>query len=154
VDLFGRIDDFFKRFKVYTESSPTTELWEVLVNVVVEVLSILSIVTKELEQGPTSASSSSDSTRYPSYPSSEKYLKKLVGRTDIEHALRKLDNMIQGEHGMATAQLLKAANDIKDGVQRYHLGSYFSLNIDCPDVKELARTKERMAQKAGEDKCL
>ena len=54
-DLFGRINDFFKRFKVYIESSPTTELLEVLVKVVVEILSILSIATKELEQSRTSA---------------------------------------------------------------------------------------------------
>jgi hypothetical protein len=46
---------------------------------------------------------------------SEKYLKKLVGRTDIEDGLKKLDNMIQGEHGMATAQVLKATSAIKDG---------------------------------------
>ena len=62
VELFGRIEDFFKRFKVYIESSPTTELLEVLVNVVVEVLNILSIATKEMEQSRTSAYSLSDST--------------------------------------------------------------------------------------------
>ena len=47
---------------------------------------------------------------------SEKYLKKLVGRTDIEDRLKKLDNLIQGERGMATAQVLKVTSEIKDGV--------------------------------------
>jgi hypothetical protein len=61
-DLFGRIEDFFKRFKVYIESSPTIELLEVLVKVVVEVLSILSIATKEMEQSLASAFFLSDST--------------------------------------------------------------------------------------------
>jgi len=51
--------------------------------------------------------------------SPEKYLKRPVGRTDIEDALKKLDNLIQGEHGMATAQVLKATSEIKGGVQRY-----------------------------------
>ncbi|KAF8266114.1 hypothetical protein EI94DRAFT_1733931, partial [Lactarius quietus] len=46
--------------------------------------------------------------------SSEKYLKKLVGRTDIEDGLKKLDNLIQGEHGMATVQVLKATAEVKD----------------------------------------
>lgn len=97
----------------------------------------------------------SDSTLYPSYASSsEKYLKKLVGRTDIEDALTKMNNMIQGEHGMATAQLLKATSDIKDGGQCCQLGLYLSLNIDYLGVKELVQAKERKVQKAGEDKCL
>ncbi|KAI9430800.1 hypothetical protein H4582DRAFT_2063341 [Lactarius indigo] len=50
VDLFGRIEGFFKRLKVYTETSSATGFAEVLVNVVVEVLNILSIATKEMEQ--------------------------------------------------------------------------------------------------------
>jgi hypothetical protein len=86
------------------------------VNVVVEVLSILSIATKEMEQSLTSSYSLNDSTLDPSHIFSEKYLKKLVGRTDIEDGLKKLDNLIQGEHGMATAQVLKVANEIKGGV--------------------------------------
>lgn len=81
-------------------------------NVVVEVLSILSIATKEMDQSLTSSYSLSDSTLNPSHLFSEKYLKKLVGRTDIED----LDNMIQGEHRMATAQGLKATSEIKSGV--------------------------------------
>lgn len=37
---------------------------------------------------------------------------------------------------------LKAANAIKDGVQRCQPGTHFSLNIDCPDVKEVVLAKE------------
>ena len=85
-------------------------------NVVVEVLSILSIATKEMDQSLTSSYSLSDSTLNPLHIFSEKYLKKLVGRTDIEDGLKKLDNMIQGEHRMATAQGLKATSEIKSGV--------------------------------------
>ena len=56
LDLFGRIDGFFKRFKVYSRSSPNTELAEVLAKVVVKVLNILSIATKEVEKSRTSQS--------------------------------------------------------------------------------------------------
>ena len=54
LDLFGRMEDFFKRFKVYTQSSLNIDLAEVLVNVVVKVLNILSIATKEMEQSRAS----------------------------------------------------------------------------------------------------
>jgi len=56
LDLFGRMEDFFKRFKVYIQSFPNTELAEALVKVVVKVLSILSITTKEIEQSRASES--------------------------------------------------------------------------------------------------
>lgn len=101
IDLFGRIEDFFKRFKIYIQSSPTAEWGEVLVRVVAEVLYILSIATKEMEQSKA-----------------KKYFKRLLGRTDIEDALRKLDSLIQGENGMVTAQILKATSELKDDVEK------------------------------------
>ena len=56
LDLFQRMDDFFKRFKVYSRSFLNTELAEVLVKVVVKVLNILSIAMKEVEQSRASES--------------------------------------------------------------------------------------------------
>ena len=57
LDLFGRVEDFFKRFKAYVQSSLNNDLAEVLVKVVVKVLNILSIATKEIEQSRASESS-------------------------------------------------------------------------------------------------
>jgi hypothetical protein len=54
--LFERMEDFFKRFKVYSQSFVNAELAEVLVKVVVKVLNILSIATKEVEQSRASES--------------------------------------------------------------------------------------------------
>jgi hypothetical protein len=48
---------------------------------------------------------------------SEKYLKKLIGRTDLEDALRRLDRLTQEEARMAAAQVLKVANTVDDKVQ-------------------------------------
>ena len=50
------MDDFFKRFKVYSRTILNTELAEVLVKVVIKVLHILSIATKEVEKGRASES--------------------------------------------------------------------------------------------------
>ena len=50
-------------------------------------------------------------------PFSEKYLKKLIGRTDIEDALKRLDRLTQEEARMAAAQVLKVANAVDDKVQ-------------------------------------
>jgi septal ring factor EnvC (AmiA/AmiB activator) len=48
---------------------------------------------------------------------SEKYLKKLIGRTDVEDALKRLDRLTQEEARMAAAQVLKVANTVDDRVQ-------------------------------------
>jgi uncharacterized protein YhaN len=47
----------------------------------------------------------------------EKYMKKLVGRTDIEDALGRLDQLTQDEVRMAAAQGLKATHEVDNKVQ-------------------------------------
>ena len=47
----------------------------------------------------------------------EKYAKKLVGRTEMEDALRKLDKLTQEEARMAAAQNLKATHAVDERVK-------------------------------------
>jgi hypothetical protein len=47
----------------------------------------------------------------------EKYLKKLMGKTTIEDALRRLDKLTQEEVRMAITQLLKIAHGVDDKVK-------------------------------------
>jgi hypothetical protein len=54
LDIFERIEMFFRRLEVYTEVEPTPEMIDMMVQITVEVLSILGIATKEIEQGRTS----------------------------------------------------------------------------------------------------
>jgi len=46
--------------------------------------------------------------------SSEKYLKKLLGKSDIEGALRRLDTLTQEEARMAIAEVLKVTHIMDD----------------------------------------
>ena len=54
IDIFVRIESFFKRLDTYTEVRPTVAMTDVIVNVMVEVLSILAIATKEIKEGRSS----------------------------------------------------------------------------------------------------
>ena len=54
IDIFGRIENFFRRLEVYTEVPPTPEMMDMMVKIMVEILSILGIATKEIKQGRTS----------------------------------------------------------------------------------------------------
>ena len=50
-------------------------------------------------------------------PYSEKYLKKLIRRTDLEDALKRLDRLTQEETRMAAAQVLKATHNVDERVK-------------------------------------
>jgi hypothetical protein len=50
IDLFERIECFFKRLEVYNQITLTTKMAEVLVKIVIELLSILSVATKEVRR--------------------------------------------------------------------------------------------------------
>ena len=117
LDLFGRMDDFFRRLKIYSQSCISTELAEVLVKVAVKVLKILSIATKEVEQSRASGSFLylvrillTFLTIYP-----ERYIKRLAGRKDIENAVAELESVIQREHYTATTQVLEDTRQLRRG---------------------------------------
>ena len=50
VDAFERIEMFFRRLEVYSEVPATTEMMDVITQIMVETLSILGIATKEVRQ--------------------------------------------------------------------------------------------------------
>ena len=54
IDIFERIENFFKRLETYTEVRPSAAMTDIIVKIMVEVLNILGIATKEIKQGLTS----------------------------------------------------------------------------------------------------
>ena len=50
VDLFDRIEKYFRRVEVYTEAQPTSEMMDIIIQIMVEVLSILGVATKVIKQ--------------------------------------------------------------------------------------------------------
>jgi hypothetical protein len=115
VGLFGRIENFFRRLESYTEVRPTGAMMDIIVNIMIEVLTILGIATKEIKQRRASeliATNWSDLT----YGYAEKYMKKLLGKNDIESALKRLDALTQEEARMATVEVLKMMRSVDDKV--------------------------------------
>ena len=54
IDIFERIENFFKRLETYTEVRPSEAMTDIIVKIMVEVLNILGTATKEIKQGRTS----------------------------------------------------------------------------------------------------
>ena len=107
---------FFRRLEIYTEVPSTTEMVDIITQIMVEVLSILGIATNEIKQGRMSKFCITNMTML-TERRSEKYMKKLTGRTEIEDALKKLDNLTQEEARMAAAQNLKATHTVDERVK-------------------------------------
>ncbi|KAF8460705.1 hypothetical protein DFH94DRAFT_683106 [Russula ochroleuca] len=100
IDIFERIGMFFRRLEVYIDVTPTTEMMDMIILIMVEVLSILGVATKEISRGRM-----------------KKFVKRLIGRTDMEDALKRLDKLTQEEARMAVAQNLKATHAVDERVR-------------------------------------
>ena len=124
VDIFGRIENFLKRLEIYTEVPPTDAMKELIVRIMAQVLEILSVATKEIKQQFASELVVGDIRRL-THPRAEKFVKRLMGRTDIEDALKKLDKLTHEEALMAGAEAVKLGMNLDkkidkliDGTQR------------------------------------
>ena len=54
IDVFERVEGFFRWLETYTEVPTTEAMREIIVKIMVEVLGIFAIVTKEIKQGRAS----------------------------------------------------------------------------------------------------
>ncbi|KAH8999665.1 hypothetical protein EDB86DRAFT_3242663, partial [Lactarius hatsudake] len=97
IELFERIENFFVRLQIHTDVPPTAQMTNVMGKVMAEVLSMLGVATKVVYQSRKKT-----------------FLKKLVGRNDIEDALVRLDRLEHGELRMVSAQVLRTTSDLKD----------------------------------------
>jgi len=62
IELFNRIEPFFRRLEIYTEVRPTTAMTDMLVQIMVEVLMIVGMATEEVKSGILSESVASEIT--------------------------------------------------------------------------------------------
>ncbi|KAF8504920.1 hypothetical protein F5888DRAFT_813389 [Russula emetica] len=131
IDIFVRIEGFFKRLESYTEVPPTAAMTDVIVKIMIEILSILAIATKEIKQGR-----------------SKKFVKKLLGRNDIEDALKRLDTLTMEEARMAIAETLNVTHKMDDKVDK--IDDKVAVLVD--DVKEANTAIQRSMIIADEEK--
>jgi hypothetical protein len=116
-NLFDRIGNFFLRLEIYTGVRPTAAMTDMIVQIMVEVLTILAVATKEMERGRLSELNQSYIFHFVSHIYSEKYLKKLMGDTEVEDSLERLDKLTQEEARMASAELLRMTDMLSSQVR-------------------------------------
>ena len=126
IDILERMEILFQRVEAYTEIAPTKEMTNIIMKIMVEALTILGIATKEIKQGRASELSMYKYTLPLIELSAEKFAKRLLGRLDIEDALKRLDMLTNEEARMATAVILKATRNIDDNQLRENLRKWLS----------------------------
>ena len=95
---------------------PTNAVIDVIVNIMIQLLSILAVATTEIKQGRSSESI--DTIKFLCLPLLEKLVKKLLGKKDVEDALKKLDTLTMEEVRMAMMETLKVSNRVEGEVGR------------------------------------
>jgi hypothetical protein len=89
----------------------TTMMTDIIVKIMVEVLSVLALATKEIKQGRFSKCAITY-TLPKAHCGVGKFAKKLLGKSEIEAVLQKLDRLTQEEGWMNVAQIL---GDVRGG---------------------------------------
>jgi hypothetical protein len=160
IDIFGRIEGSFQRLDMYPQVPSTTEMLDTIVQIMAEVLTILGIATKEIKQGRISELSFM-SVSPVTERSSEMYGKRLIGKTDMEDALEKLDRLTQEEARIIIAKNLwvthavtERAISVEGKVDEVFRGACrlssddpdMYLTLNCSDGRE---TKQVMKQRSS-----
>jgi hypothetical protein len=111
---------------------------DTIIQIMVEVLTVLGIATREIKQGRISEQFSMRVSPV-TEGCSEKYGKRLIGKTDMEDALKKLDKLTQEEARMTIAENLRATHAVDERVRRV---TEWLLSVD----NTVANTNDRVAE--------
>ena len=115
VDIFERIQLFLQRLNCYTNVQLTTEMTELLGKIMAQVLIILALSTVTMKEGRKSGPIDLIYSSFADF-GEETILKKLMGRTDIQDALRRLDTLTKEEGLMAAARNLEVTHHVDGNV--------------------------------------
>ena len=137
---------------------------DIIVKIMTEVLDILAIATKEMKQSRASTLLS-PIHEYRLIFDTEKYLKKLIGKKEMEDALKRLDRLTQDEARMAAAETLKLTHIVDNKVSTVLNGKPSVLSTPSQgtlcyaricrlDGKETKQIVQQLANSVDDMKCL
>jgi hypothetical protein len=107
------------RLENYIELPQTAGMTDANVKVLARVLCVLAVATKDIKENRASKSIHGDRSAPSTYSSSETFLKKLIGRSDIEDALQELETETVEESRMANTEVLKDIHDVKNTLNAF-----------------------------------
>lgn len=119
LELLERIENVFRQLETYINIPMNAGMMDAIVEVLTEVLCILAIATNEINQNRASEFIFEARSTRLVYLSTETFLKKLVGRKDIEDAIQRLEKVTSQEARMAAAEALNCLHGSDDKVMSF-----------------------------------
>ena len=118
MEIFEYIEHFFKRLESYIPAPMTEAITDMMAKMMVEVLKVFGLVTEEVKRGRASEPITDDTFKFRvAHKDLEKYLRKLIGRRDIEDALKSLDKLTQEVARMFAAEVLRTSHVVDQRVE-------------------------------------
>ncbi|KAH9053265.1 hypothetical protein EDB87DRAFT_244349 [Lactarius vividus] len=118
VKLFGKIESFFERLKIYTNVPPSPAVTDELAKIMAEVLSILAIATKGMKEKRIKT-----------------FFKKVAGMNGLEDALQRFGELEQRELLTGIAQVSSDTNVLKDDAKE--------TKADAKEIKRLLKKLQK-----------
>jgi len=112
IDLFECVGNFLNRLRIYTEIPFSPLMSGIITKIMAEVLSVLSLATKQIKQGRLSKLSCIIFISLVYDIASEKLAKKLLGESEIEDVLQRLDRLTLDEARMAGTETLQVVHGL------------------------------------------
>ena len=112
INLFERTQFFLQRLNHYITASLTPEMTELLAKILAQVLFVLALSTKEMKERRISVFICSKYS-FLADRSAEKFMKRLIGKTEVEDGLQELDMLTKEENLMTAARTLGFTSDIR-----------------------------------------
>jgi len=128
------LGNFLKRLEVYTTIPPTPLITDMIVKIMVELLSVLALASNQVKEGRLSKCVVTYTLVAMAKFAAEKFAKKLIGDSEIETVLQRLDRLTQDEARMTIVQTFGVVHglvgDIKvvmEGMDYLHAGDYLQI---------------------------
>ena len=110
LDVFECVSNFLKRLNIYTERIPLSPtMSEIVVKIIAEIIAVLALTTKQIKQGRLSKWATTFRASL-AERITEKFAKKLLGESDIEAILQRLDRLTQEEARVTAANALEVVH--------------------------------------------
>ena len=107
---------FIKRLDIYTKIDLTPIITDIVLKIMVQLLSVLALATKQISQKRFSKCAVTY-TLSAAQCTTEKFAKKLLGETEIEAVLQRLDRLTQEEARITVAQTLGVVHGLVGNVK-------------------------------------
>jgi hypothetical protein len=95
IDIFECIGHFLSRLRIYTDFPLSASMSDIIAKIMAEVLSVLSLATKQIKQG-----------RF------KMFAKKLLGESEIEDVLHRVDRLTLDEARMTGTETLQVVHGL------------------------------------------